>query len=342
MRPRPRRGAGVLHPAAGELVAERAQQQVGVGGGHDAELMARDVVLLHGFTHTGASWDPVVAALARTLSRARAGHPRARVGVRARAGHARGGARRRGGRSRRRGSRSPATRWAAGSRCTPRSRCADRVDRLVLIGASPGIADPVERDARRAADERLADEVDRMTIEQFAERWAQTPVLAGQPPAVAVSRPRRPAAQSAGWARRGRSAGWARARSRRCGTGCPRSACRSRSSSASATRSSRRSRPRWRADYRPRSVVVIPDTGHAVHLEAPERVAALIESGRPGGRPRSPVRTRRRRPRAASRCSAPSGRSRPARGRGPRRRRARHGRRRSVLRSVLKTRLSAA
>ena len=26
--------------------------------------MARDVVLLHGFTHTGASWDPVVAALA--------------------------------------------------------------------------------------------------------------------------------------------------------------------------------------------------------------------------------------------------------------------------------------
>src|SRR5581483_7521878 len=25
--------------------------------------MARDVVFLHGFTHTGASWDPVVAAL---------------------------------------------------------------------------------------------------------------------------------------------------------------------------------------------------------------------------------------------------------------------------------------
>src|SRR5689334_16426851 len=27
-------------------------------------LMAPDIVLLHGFTHTGASWDPVVAALA--------------------------------------------------------------------------------------------------------------------------------------------------------------------------------------------------------------------------------------------------------------------------------------
>ena len=27
--------------------------------------MATDVVLLHGFTHTGASWDPVAAALGR-------------------------------------------------------------------------------------------------------------------------------------------------------------------------------------------------------------------------------------------------------------------------------------
>src|SRR5439155_19214305 len=60
---RPGRGAGVLHSAAGELVAEGAQQQVGVGGGHDANVIAADVVLLHGFTHTGASWDPVVAAL---------------------------------------------------------------------------------------------------------------------------------------------------------------------------------------------------------------------------------------------------------------------------------------
>ena len=50
-------------PAAGELVAEGAQQQVGVGGGHDLVAMAPTLVLLHGFTHTGASWDPVVAAL---------------------------------------------------------------------------------------------------------------------------------------------------------------------------------------------------------------------------------------------------------------------------------------
>ena len=50
------------HAAARELIAERAQQQVGVGGGHDAG-MAPTIVLLHGFTHTGASWQPVIEAL---------------------------------------------------------------------------------------------------------------------------------------------------------------------------------------------------------------------------------------------------------------------------------------
>jgi 2-succinyl-6-hydroxy-2,4-cyclohexadiene-1-carboxylate synthase len=59
-----------------------------------------------------------------------------------------------------------------------------RVGRLVLIGASPGIADDGARAERVAADERLAGEVEEMTIEAFAERWAQTAVLADQPPPV--------------------------------------------------------------------------------------------------------------------------------------------------------------
>ncbi len=41
--------------------------------------MAPDLVLLHGFTHTGASWDRVVAALPRTLPAAGARHPRPRL-----------------------------------------------------------------------------------------------------------------------------------------------------------------------------------------------------------------------------------------------------------------------
>ncbi len=58
------------------------------------------------------------------------------------------------------------------------------VEQLILIGASPGLADAAERRARIDADERLASELERSSIEEFAERWARTPVLADQPPAV--------------------------------------------------------------------------------------------------------------------------------------------------------------
>ncbi len=58
----PGRRARVAHAAAREFVAERAQEQVGVGGSHDLAV-APTLVLLHGFTHTGRSWDGVVAAL---------------------------------------------------------------------------------------------------------------------------------------------------------------------------------------------------------------------------------------------------------------------------------------
>src|SRR5207302_8461313 len=56
-----------------------------------------------------------------------------------------------------------------------------RVERLVLIGSSPGIADARERERRRQDDERLADEIERISIERFARRWAESPVLAGLP-----------------------------------------------------------------------------------------------------------------------------------------------------------------
>jgi 2-succinyl-6-hydroxy-2,4-cyclohexadiene-1-carboxylate synthase len=144
--------------------------------------MARTLVLLHGFTNTGASWDPVAAALPE---RYRALAPDIR-------GHGTAGDRR------------PVTLpavigdvsalagtfelggYSMGGRLALHVAFAvpGRVTRLTLIGASPGLADPGERGERRAADEALADEVERMTIEQFTERWAQTPVLAGQRPDV--------------------------------------------------------------------------------------------------------------------------------------------------------------
>ena len=238
--------------------------------------MARDVVLLHGFTHTGASWDPVVAALAesyRALAPDIRGH-----------GSASG--------------REPVTLeavledvselapasftlvgYSMGGRIAlhaPLARSlAPRIERLLLLGASPGLADPVERAERRAADERLAGEVERMTIAAFADRWAQTPVLAGQPPAVAaaVDADRR-RNQPAGLARALRGLGTGALPSlweRLAELGVPVTLVvgeRDEKFRAIATEMA--------ATLPEADVAVIPGAGHAVHLEAPQRVAELI------------------------------------------------------------------
>jgi 2-succinyl-6-hydroxy-2,4-cyclohexadiene-1-carboxylate synthase len=61
------------------------------------------------------------------------------------------------------------------------------VERLVLVGASPGIADDAERDERRRADEVLADRIEAIGVEAFAEEWGAQPLLAGQDPRVAAA-----------------------------------------------------------------------------------------------------------------------------------------------------------
>jgi 2-succinyl-6-hydroxy-2,4-cyclohexadiene-1-carboxylate synthase len=151
------------------------------------DAMAPAVVLLHGFTHTGRSWDPVVAALAesyKALAPDLRGHGSSSdstpVTLEAVIGDVTGLAR---------GRPFTLVGYSMGGRIALHIALAhpDQVQRLILIGASPGIADPVQRQARREADERLADDIERSTIAQFASRWAQMPVLAGQPPAVAAA-----------------------------------------------------------------------------------------------------------------------------------------------------------
>lgn len=56
----------------------------------------------------------------------------------------------------------------------------DRVRRLVLESASPGLADPTERAARREADEALADRIVRDGIGAFVEHWESLPLFASQ------------------------------------------------------------------------------------------------------------------------------------------------------------------
>lgn len=231
-----------------------------------------DVVLLHGFTHTGASWEPVEAALGfEAIAPDIRGHGSASavepVTLEAVVGDVSALA----------PGRFALVGYSMGGRIALHVGLAlkDRVERLVLVGASPGIADAVERDARRASDERLADEIEASTIEEFATSWAETPVLAGQPASVR--------ARVAEDRLRNTPAGLARAL-RGLGTGAlpplwdrlgeltmPVALVvgeRDEKFSAIAFRMADAM-----ADT---SVVVVAGAGHAVHLEAPAVVAEAI------------------------------------------------------------------
>ncbi|MGD8682993.1 MAG: alpha/beta fold hydrolase [Chloroflexota bacterium] len=52
------------------------------------------------------------------------------------------------------------------------------VERLVLESPSAGIADPLERAARRAADEQLAADIERAGVEAFVDQWEALPLFA--------------------------------------------------------------------------------------------------------------------------------------------------------------------
>lgn len=232
------------------------------------------LVLLHGFTNTGRSWDAVMAGLReryRALAPDLRGHGHAGalrpVSLEAVTGdilRSAPGAFALGG-------------YSMGGRLALHIALAapDRVARLVLIGASPGIDDPGEREQRRAADERLAGELEALTIEELARRWAATPVLADQPAAVRaavhVDRLRN-------------TVGGLAAALRGLGTGALPSLWdrlgelevpvelivgeRDAKFRAVAQRM---------ASVLPRArTEVVPGAGHAVHLERPDRVAAIL------------------------------------------------------------------
>jgi 2-succinyl-6-hydroxy-2,4-cyclohexadiene-1-carboxylate synthase len=58
---------------------------------------------------------------------------------------------------------------------------------LVLVGASPGIEDEEERQARKLADEELADWIEEHSIEDFAGRWEAQPIFASQSPELVAA-----------------------------------------------------------------------------------------------------------------------------------------------------------
>ena len=146
--------------------------------------MPTELVLLHGFTQTGRSWAPVAAALAeryRCFAPDLPGHGDA-------------------------SERRPATfgavtaylaalkvprfalcGYSMGGRLALHAALAlpSRVSKLVLVGASPGIADPAEREARRRTDDVLAERIEAGGLEAFVDEWGELPLFASQPRGVA-------------------------------------------------------------------------------------------------------------------------------------------------------------
>lgn len=60
-----------------------------------------------------------------------------------------------------------------------------RVTRLVLVATTAGIADDGDRAARAVEDQAFADDLDRMTIEEYADRWMANPLFDGTSPEAA-------------------------------------------------------------------------------------------------------------------------------------------------------------
>jgi 2-succinyl-6-hydroxy-2,4-cyclohexadiene-1-carboxylate synthase len=228
------------------------------------------VILLHGFTHTGRSWDPVIEALGeryRPIAPDIRGHgaasDRRPITLEAVIGDI--------------GSLASGSftlvGYSMGGRIALHVAHAlpERVQRLVLIGASPGIADRAEREARREADNRLADRIEHMAIEEFAREWASNPVLEGQPCWLHEDRLRGTPASLA-QALRGLGTGalpalWDRLAELRMPVVLVvgerdqkfRAIAQEMADAISGAR-----------------VVVLRGVGHAVHLEAPQAVADLI------------------------------------------------------------------
>ena len=74
-----------------------------------------------------------------------------------------------------------ATRWVVASRLHAALAEPASVQRLILVGATAGIADDDARAARRAADEALADRLEGVGVAAFLEDWLAQPMFAGLP-----------------------------------------------------------------------------------------------------------------------------------------------------------------
>lgn len=250
--------------ATGELVHERVDQDV----------LVVKLLMLHGFTATGASWDAVRRHVDGGLYEPEAPDLR---------GH--------GTRGEERSVTIEAcvddlrqdepyalAGYSMGGRVALHLALAqpELVRRLVLVSTTAGLPDADERAARRDADEDLADGIERAGLEAFARSWAAQPLFADQPAAVVAAAARdrlRNTASGLAASLRGMGAGamtpvWDR--------------LHELTMPATVVVGERDAKFREigerLTDALPNAeLVVVPRAGHAVHLEAPETVAETIE-----------------------------------------------------------------
>lgn len=233
------------------------------------------VVLVHGFTQTKESWAPIAERLRRrfrVVSVDAPGHggssdvvadvPRAASLVVATGG--------------------PGTYvgYSMGGRICLQAALdhPEQVRALVLIGASPGIADEAERAARRAADVERAADLRRRGLAAFLDDWLAQPLFATLPEEAAGRADRLARNDPEGLAES----------LEHCGTGamaplwdrlgelaCPTLALAGELDQRYAALAERMAAaaPPGRVQVR-----IVAGAGHAVHLEAPHDVGALLEA----------------------------------------------------------------
>jgi len=139
-------------------------------------------VLVHGFTQSGRSWEPVSSALARSYEVLSVDAP----------GHGRSAAVLAGlcdGADLLADAGGPAiwVGYSMGGRYALHValRHPGIVRGLVLVSATPGIADPALRSARREEDLKLASRVEEMGLEGFLGWWLSQPLFATLPSSAA-------------------------------------------------------------------------------------------------------------------------------------------------------------
>jgi 2-succinyl-6-hydroxy-2,4-cyclohexadiene-1-carboxylate synthase len=239
----------------------------------DGERAAGRVVLVHGFTQTMASWEAVGERLGERWEVVRVDLP----------GHGGSGAIRAGfeeaaGLVGEAGGSAAYVGYSLGGRLCLRLAL-DRpelVPALVLIGASPGIADPGGRAERRAADEALAERIERDGVAAFLDGWLAGPLFATLPEAAA-GRAERLAntADGLAWALRALGTGaqeplWDRLAGLR-----PPTLLLAGELDAKFTAIARQMAT---AIGPTAQVALVPGAGHAAHLERPAEVAARLEA----------------------------------------------------------------